>query len=89
MLETAGRQAQSTTVAGAAGAVPALPRFREARMIRRALVVCLVVLLPMAASGCVLAIGATAGAIAGSELEERDGRFDPFENTEVGRAIYD
>ena len=58
-------------------------------MIRRTTILCLALLLPMAVSGCVLAIGATAGAIAGSELEERDGRFDPFENTEVGRAIYD
>jgi hypothetical protein len=58
-------------------------------MIRRVTILCLVALLPMAASGCVLAVGATAGAIAGSELEERDGRFDPFENTEIGRAIYD
>jgi len=43
---------------------------------------------PLTASGCALTAGATAGAIAGSELEENDGEFDPGETTEIGEEIY-
>ena len=49
----------------------------------------LAVVLPMTAGGCALTAGATAGAIAGSELEEDDGEFDPLENTELGEDFYD
>ena len=49
----------------------------------------LVALLTMTASGCALTAGATAGAIAGSELEEEDDQFDPGENTEIGEEIYE
>ncbi|MEM9145574.1 MAG: hypothetical protein AAGC57_05195 [Pseudomonadota bacterium] len=38
-------------------------------------------------SGCVFAAAATAGAVAGSEIAENDGEFDPFENTEAMRAL--
>lgn len=38
-------------------------------------------------SGCVFAAAATAGAIAGSEIAENDGEFDPFENTEAMRTL--
>jgi len=43
--------------------------------------------LPLAMGGCALTAGATAGAIAGSELEEDDGEFDPGENTDMGQEI--
>ena len=43
----------------------------------------------VALSGCALVAGGVAGGVAGSEIAEDDGRFDPFENTEVGREIYD
>jgi hypothetical protein len=44
--------------------------------------------LPLLAGGCTLAAGATAGAVAGSEIEEEDGEFDPLENTEIGEEVY-
>ena len=47
----------------------------------------LVAALALAAPGCVLAVGATAGAIAGSEIAEDDGEFDPLENTEAMRTL--
>ncbi len=47
----------------------------------------LAALLLLPVSGCVLAVGATAGAIAGSEIAEDDGEFDPFENTEAMKAL--
>lgn len=40
-------------------------------------------------SGCALMAGGVAGGVAGSEIEEDDGRFDPGENTEAGEEIYD
>ena len=40
-------------------------------------------------SGCALVAGGVAGGVAGSELEEDDGKFDPGENTELGKEIYD
>ncbi|MEM9011126.1 MAG: hypothetical protein AAGE18_07870 [Pseudomonadota bacterium] len=40
-------------------------------------------------SGCVAVAAGTAGAIIVDEgLVERDGRFDPLENTEIGRALF-
>lgn len=45
--------------------------------------------LPLLAGGCTLVAGATAGAVLGAELEEDDGTFDPGENTDLGREIYD
>lgn len=42
-----------------------------------------------APAGCTLAVGAAGGAVAGSELEEDDGEFDPLEDTEVGEEIYE
>ncbi|MEO0763665.1 MAG: hypothetical protein AAFZ09_17970 [Pseudomonadota bacterium] len=47
------------------------------------------VLLAAALPGCaVVAIGA-AGGVAATEIEERDGKFDPLENTQAGRAFSD
>lgn len=54
------------------------------RLCRAAL---LVALLTAPLSGCVFAAAATAGAIAGSEIAENDGEFDPFENTEAAKVI--
>ena len=42
-----------------------------------------------ALSGCALVAGGVAGGVAGSEIEEDDGEFDPLENTEVGEEIYE
>ena len=40
-------------------------------------------------SGCVAVAAGTAGALIVDEgIIENDGKFDPFENTELGRAIY-
>ncbi len=45
--------------------------------------------LSFALSGCALALGGLAGGLIVDEgMVENDGRFDPFENTELGRAIY-
>ncbi len=40
-------------------------------------------------SGCALVAGGVAGGVAATELEEDDGRFDPLENTDLGKEIYD
>ena len=46
-------------------------------------------LLVLALSGCVAVVAGTAGALIVDEgMVENDGKFDPFENTEVGRSIY-
>ncbi|MGF1551260.1 MAG: hypothetical protein ACFBWO_02015 [Paracoccaceae bacterium] len=42
-----------------------------------------------ALSGCGAILAGTAGGVAGSELEEDDGEFDPGENTEAGEAVED
>lgn len=55
--------------------------------ITRLLTALALVLLPL--GGCALTAGATAGAVAGSELEEDDDRFDPLENTEIGEEVYE
>jgi hypothetical protein len=47
----------------------------------------LIALVALPLSGCVLAVGATAGAVAGSEIAEDDGEFDPLENTEAMRTL--
>ena len=39
-------------------------------------------------SGCGLLVGGVAGGVAGSEIEEDDGKFDPLENTEAGEEVY-
>lgn len=41
----------------------------------------------MALSGCGLVAAGAAGGVAGSELSEDDGEFDPLENTEVGQEV--
>ncbi len=52
--------------------------------------ICAVVLLALATSGCALALGGVAGGLIVDEgMVENDGRFDPLENTEIGRSIYD
>lgn len=41
-------------------------------------------------SGCAAIAAGTAGAVVADEvLNEDDGRFDPLENTAVGREVYD
>ncbi|MEM9059941.1 MAG: hypothetical protein AAGD13_05720 [Pseudomonadota bacterium] len=43
-----------------------------------------------ALSGCVAVLAGTAGALIVDEgIIENDGEFDPFENTELGRALWD
>ena len=47
-------------------------------------------MLALGTSGCVAVAAGTIGALIVDEgIVENDGRFDPFENTELGRAIYD
>ena len=41
------------------------------------------------AGGCTALVAGTAGGVAGSELEEDDGRIDPLENTELGEEVYE
>ena len=44
----------------------------------------------LALGGCVAVVAGTVGALILDEgIIENDGKFDPFENTELGRAIYD
>jgi len=46
--------------------------------------------LPLVTSGCVAVAAGTVGALIVDEgIIEEDGKFDPFENTELGRRIYD
>ncbi len=40
-------------------------------------------------TGCAAILGGVAGGVAGSELEEDDGRIDPLENTDVGEEVYE
>jgi uncharacterized protein YceK len=41
-------------------------------------------------SGCAAVLAGTAGALIVDEgMVENDGTFDPLENTEVGRRVYD
>ena len=41
-------------------------------------------------SGCAAVVAGTAGGLIADEgLIEHDGRFDPLENTALGRRIYD
>ena len=50
---------------------------------------CLVVVLATALSGCALALGGVAGGLIVDEgINENDGRFDPGENTGLGKKIY-
>ncbi len=47
-------------------------------------------LLALSASGCVAVLAGTAGALIVDEgMVEDDGKFDPLENTELGKKIYD
>jgi len=47
-------------------------------------------LLAFSASGCVAVVAGTVGALIVDEgINENDGKFDPFENTELGKQIYD
>jgi len=46
-------------------------------------------LLAFALSGCALALGGAAGGLIVDEgINENDGKFDPGENTELGKKIY-
>ena len=47
-------------------------------------------LLALSASGCVAVLAGTAGALIVDEgMIENDGKFDPLENTEVGKKVYE
>ena len=47
-------------------------------------------LLALSASGCIAVLAGTAGALIVDEgMVEDDGKFDPLENTELGKKIYD
>ena len=49
----------------------------------------LLALITLANAGCVAIAAGTAGALIVDEgINENDGKFDPFENTELGKAIY-
>lgn len=50
----------------------------------------LVLLGALLVSGCAAVAAGTAGALIADEgIVEEDGRFDPLENTALGREIYD
>jgi len=50
----------------------------------------LLALLALSASGCVAVLAGTAGGLIVDEgIVEDDGKFDPLENTEVGKTIYE
>ena len=50
----------------------------------------LLTLLTLSASGCVALVAGTAGGLIVDEgIVENDGKFDPLENTEVGKKIYE
>ena len=58
-------------------------------MVRSATLV-LLGLLAFATSGCVAVLAGTAGALIVDEgIIENDGKFDPFEETAIGKKIYD
>ncbi len=47
-------------------------------------------LLAFQVSGCVAVVAGTVGALIVDEgMVEDDGKFDPFENTELGKQIYE
>jgi hypothetical protein len=47
-------------------------------------------LLAFGVSGCVAVVAGTVGALIVDEgIIEDDGKFDPLENTELGKKIYD
>ena len=59
-------------------------------MIVRSTTLVLLGLLALSSSGCVAVLAGTAGALIVDEgMVEDDGKFDPFENTEIGKAIYE
>ena len=59
-------------------------------MIVRSTALVLLGLLTFSASGCVAVLAGTAGALIVDEgMIEDDGKFDPLENTEIGKQIYD
>jgi hypothetical protein len=59
-------------------------------MIIRSTTLVLLGLLAFGASGCVAVVAGTVGALIVDEgMVENDGKFDPFENTELGKKIYD
>ena len=58
-------------------------------MTRKIAILALMSFLASGATGCVAIVAGTAGALIVDEgIVENDGKFDPFENTEVGRTIY-
>jgi hypothetical protein len=59
-------------------------------MLAKSTTLVLLALLALSASGCVAVLAGTAGALIVDEgIVEDDGKFDPLENTEVGKAIYE
>ena len=58
-------------------------------MCRKVTVMTLLGLLVAGMPGCVAIVAGTAGALIVDEgINENDGKFDPLENTELGKAIY-
>ena len=58
-------------------------------MIGKTVRVSVLILALAALSGCVAALAGTAGGLIVDEgIVENDGKFDPLENTELGRALY-
>ena len=59
-------------------------------MIVRPTMLVLLGLLAFEVSGCVAVVAGTVGALIVDEgMVENDGKFDPFENTELGKQIYE
>jgi hypothetical protein len=59
-------------------------------MITRSATLILLGLLAFSVSGCVAVVAGTVGALIVDEgIVENDGKFDPLENTELGKKIYD
>ena len=58
-------------------------------MVLKATTVVLLGLMAFSSTGCVAVLAGTAGALIIDEgFNENDGKFDPLENTQVGRSIY-
>jgi len=59
-------------------------------MIIRSTTLVLLGLMSFSTSGCVAVVAGTIGALIVDEgMIENDGKFDPLENTEIGKAIYE
>lgn len=66
------------------------PEKRKDEMMRKLILPVAVLLTPLVLSGCAAVAAGTAGALIVDEgIIENDGKFDPLENTQIGRTLYD